>query len=510
MAAGQYGVADLRSDRPMPCLLVPNDEAAAALTRMAAQRGLSWARVQVGGAGALREAFAACEPGGVLAAWLDAVTNGPALLDDIAGVTRAGSPIVLLHDGIDAVPGCVIPADRVRAALFEASGAISAGSARDLLDLAFLLAALRGLWVGHRVAILTGGGGGGVIAADLCAQSGLQVPPLSDATRAALVPLVPAIASTGNPVDLTPEMFTERFYDRFGAALDTVASDPAVDAVLLPTTFNAPRGNVVAAQVLAAFARRCPKPVLVAADPAQDMRGVFAEEGTAVLPDVSHAARALAKLMRRAAWQPQGASSAPTSPAALDLGTLETAGFFLASHPPTTPAGAVQAARRIGFPLVVSQPSQGRHAADIWDESELAEAVGRLQAQDGADALMTLRRDLPGLLTLRILATRDPTFGPVVAIGAGGLQGRILDRLAIMRAPFDAAAAAAMLSGHPVIAHARKMLGTLDLGPAAAALALLSAMAAAEVARFDLVLDPVEILPDGLRVLDATLSRSER
>jgi hypothetical protein len=499
MAAGHDGMPP-GGDRAAPGLLVATDGTGAALARLAAKRCLAWSDIRAVARDALPDAIRATAPGGGVAACCDAIADGVALLDAVEAASRAGSRIVLL-DGAATAPGGAIPAERLRRALLEAAGAVVAESHADLLDLAFLLAAFPALPARGGIAILTGGGGGGVIAADLCAAAGLVVPPLSEETRRRLQPLVPAIASTANPVDLTPEMFTERFYDRFGAAMDACADDPAVDAVLLPTTFNAPRGPLIAAQVLADFAARCPKPVLIASDPSREMLEIFTSAGTALVSDVAHAARALAKLVRRAAWRPP----APAAAGELDPDAL---GFRLGGRAEATPDGLAAAARRLGFPLVLSR--DGREAADIWDEAELAEAADRVASHGAAGSRVALRRDLPGQLTLRILATRDAAFGPAIAIGAGGVQGRIRDMLAVARAPLDADAAASLLAAHPVVAHARKMLGTLDLAPAAAALARLSAAAAAERGRFDLVLDPVEIAPDGWRVLDGSLARSDR
>ncbi len=45
------------------------------------------------------------------------------------------------------------------------------------------------------------GGGHGVVAADVLAAAGLQVPPLSESTQAALHLHLPDTASVGNPVD---------------------------------------------------------------------------------------------------------------------------------------------------------------------------------------------------------------------------------------------------------------------------------------------------------------------
>ena len=53
------------------------------------------------------------------------------------------------------------------------------------------------------------GGGSGVICTDQCGREGLAVPPLDDATRARVAPLLTPLSSAINPIDLTPAMMTQ-------------------------------------------------------------------------------------------------------------------------------------------------------------------------------------------------------------------------------------------------------------------------------------------------------------
>ena len=52
---------------------------------------------------------------------------------------------------------------------------------------------------GPRVAVLTNAGGLGILCADACEAAGLELPPPSEETRAALTPLLPREASLANP-----------------------------------------------------------------------------------------------------------------------------------------------------------------------------------------------------------------------------------------------------------------------------------------------------------------------
>ena len=72
---------------------------------------------------------------------------------------------------------------------------------------------------GSRVAILTNAGGPGILAADACEANGLQLPPLSEDTRAELRSFLPAAASVNNPVDMLASAPAEHYRRSLAALL---------------------------------------------------------------------------------------------------------------------------------------------------------------------------------------------------------------------------------------------------------------------------------------------------
>ena len=121
-------------------------------------------------------------------------------------------------------------------AMFDQAGVIAAKSLGELVETAALLAC-QPLPAGNRVAIVSNAGGAGALAADACADHGLQVVKLGAATRRALRGLLPAGAVVDGPVDTGPVVTT----DAFRACLEEVAADDRVDAVLavaVPTAFS--------------------------------------------------------------------------------------------------------------------------------------------------------------------------------------------------------------------------------------------------------------------------------
>jgi acyl-CoA synthetase (NDP forming)/RimJ/RimL family protein N-acetyltransferase len=120
--------------------------------------------------------------------------------------------------------------------MFDQAGVIAARSLGELVETATLLAC-QPLPAGNRVAIVSNAGGAGALAADACADHGLQVVKLGAATRRALRGLLPAGAVVTGPVDTSLVVTT----DAFRACVQEVAADDRVDAVLavaVPTAFS--------------------------------------------------------------------------------------------------------------------------------------------------------------------------------------------------------------------------------------------------------------------------------
>ncbi len=132
-------------------------------------------------------------------------------------------------------------------ALFDQAGVIATTSLGELVEAAALLACQPGP-AGNRIAIVANAGSAGALAADACADHGLQVVQLSAATQRALRRLLPTHAVATGPVDTSPVVTT----DTFRACVEKVAADDGVDAVLavaVPTAFSDLSAAVAAAVV---------------------------------------------------------------------------------------------------------------------------------------------------------------------------------------------------------------------------------------------------------------------
>jgi acetyltransferase len=152
-----------------------------------------------------------------------------------AGITPAGARAVSAHTG--AASGS--PA-AYRAA-FRQAGVIHVEEMSQLFGLAQAFAT-QPLPAGPGLAILTNAGGPGILAADACARTGLNLPRPGSATIGRLAEALPGFASLYNPVDILGDAGPERY--RAGASI--LLSDPQIHALLAlctPTAKSDPLGS---------------------------------------------------------------------------------------------------------------------------------------------------------------------------------------------------------------------------------------------------------------------------
>jgi acyl-CoA synthetase (NDP forming)/GNAT superfamily N-acetyltransferase len=143
------------------------------------------------------------------------------VLTVIGGRSAAGQSAAASHTAAAATPLVT------QEALFGQAGVIAARSLGELVEAAAMLAS-QPLPAGRRVAIVSNAGGAGVLAADACADHGLEVAKLGAATRRRLRGLLPDGAAVAGPVDTTAAVTA----DAFRACLEQVAADDNVDAVI--------------------------------------------------------------------------------------------------------------------------------------------------------------------------------------------------------------------------------------------------------------------------------------
>jgi len=144
-------------------------------------------------------------------------------------------PLVLVKGGARAEgqraaashTGALASDDRVFDGLCRQLGILRAPTVEEAFEWAATLAT-QPLPRGRRTVIFTSVGGWGVLAADACAEAGLEVIALPESIRAAIDERVPARWSRGNPIDLAGG----ETRDTIPEVLDLICAHPEVDAVI--------------------------------------------------------------------------------------------------------------------------------------------------------------------------------------------------------------------------------------------------------------------------------------
>ena len=167
--------------------------------------------------------------------YLESLGN-PQRFGQIARRLTASKPVIAIKSGRTVAgrqaaashTGALLEASEATVdALFDHAGIIRVETLDEQFDVAELLAR-QPLPAGSRVAIVTNAGGPAIACADACGAAGLPVGPLQEATRRALREWLPAAAAVANPVD----MLAAATGRDFRLAIETVAADPGVDAII--------------------------------------------------------------------------------------------------------------------------------------------------------------------------------------------------------------------------------------------------------------------------------------
>lgn len=438
-----------------------------------------------------------------------------------SGRSSAGAKAAFSHTG--ALAG----ADAVYDAAFRRAGVLRVDTLSELFEAAEAFSAgVRSS--GEKLAILTNGGGAGVLAVDALEGAGASLAELSADTLAALDKIAPAHWSRRNPVDILGDAHPAIY----GQAMDILMHAPEIDAVLALNCPVAVADSTEAAQaVVDAVARsgRRHKPVLTAWLGEAGMGEARARFAAARIPTYDtpeQAITAFGQLVRARRTHellveapPPGPG--PTDPAAarrivedaLRQGrsaltdpearaVLRAYGVpVVESQSAATPGGAGLAAGRIEGKAVLKILSRDiSHKSDVGGvrlglsgaaETELAARdmlgrIARLRPEAKIDGFIVEPMvERPNAEELLAGVVQDPTFGPVVMVGQGGVAVQVLADRALGLPPLNTALARDMIARTRV---SKLLAGYRDRPPAN-----VDALAAVLVALGDLAADLPEV-----------------
>jgi acetate---CoA ligase (ADP-forming) len=454
-----------------------------------------------------------------------------------SGRSAAGARAAMSHTG-----ALLAASDSTVDALFRHAGVIRAGTVGELFDVAALLAG-QPLPAGNRIGIVTNAGGPGIACADACEAAGLRVEPLPTKTRRRLARQLPAEATTTNPVD----MIASASADDYQRALEALAADPSVDAVVaifIPPLVTQALDVADAVRAASAATRAAGKPLLAVWMAQDDAALATLAGGVGGVPAYGtpeEAIRALAHAAGYARWRRTSAEPAGLSAGVdADAAAATVAQVLAEGGGWLVPDRVAELLTAYGIPqvaaTVVATPAAvGRHAAALGGPVAIkAIAPGLVHKSDagavrldiqGAAAATRATREIaaavraaghqpvgylvqpmaPHGVEMLVGVASDPDWGPVVACAAGGTAVELLGDVQSRLAPLnhdDAADMIRSLRTFPLLDGYRGA-PRADVAALEDILVRISALAAAHPEIAELDCNPVLVATSGATVVDA-------
>jgi acetate---CoA ligase (ADP-forming) len=436
-----------------------------------------------------------------------------------AGRTATGARAASSHTA--ALAGSEAAVD----ALFRQTGVLRVETLEELLDVTSLLAG-QPLPRGRNVAVLTNAGGLGILCADACEAAGLTLPPLGEATRAALAETVPVEASLANPVDMLGSATAET-YER---VLPIVLADPGIDAVIVLFVPPVVAGADEVAAAITRAAERAgarDKPVLASVISAAGTPAALLSGTVTPFAYPESAARSLGRVADRAEWLRRAPGRLPevadvdreaaravvadavdrwlTADEARSL--LRAYGVPLVAERRVESVGeALAAAEELGYPVVVKSAVPGAHKTELGAVAvDLRDADAVRAAAERIGPPLLVQPFVRAGVELLVGAVQDPVFGPLVALGPGGTLAELIGDAGFRLAPLTDVDAAELVSSGKVGRLTRGFRGAPPADQAAVVdLVLRLGLLATEVAEVaEIDLNPVIAGPDGCVAVDA-------
>ena len=462
--------------------------------------------------------FLATEEGiGAVALYLED-DGGPRFCEGLVACAEADVPVVVLKVGQSragaraaAAHSAALAGDqRVFRSLVKEAGAVWADDVHDLLELAKTIAVSRprtAAGQGEGVAVMTCSGGDSAQAADEAERIGLELPPLAPATEERLRDLLPSTATVANPLDYTAMIWGDR--EALAELVRALGEDPAIGGVLV--FYDQPYGLTGASEEswravregIIAGAARSPVPTLVSSTLPEllddESAWEFARAGVAAAAGLRTGIRCAAERCATTADPDRLRAIAALARTVGERGegrwlAEHEAKELLRTHGIAVPGGrvvsgeddAVVALEELGGDVALKLSS-----ATVQHKSELGGVALGLHSADEVraayrplaelaaahDGCVLAERMAPSGAELMI-AVRTDAIVPALVLALGGIWTELLDDVAVVPLPADAArieSALRSLRGAPLLLGGRGG-EQVDIGAAARLAADLAAL----------------------------------
>ncbi len=392
--------------------------------------------------------------------FLETVREPGAFVEGLERCAAAGKPVVCLKVGRSEAgaraalshTGALVGSGEAFSAVLRRHGAIETHSFGELVETLELLGSSRRPR-GRRIGAVSESGGECALLADHAEAAGLPYPAPSEELATRLAERFPNFIAVGNPVDAWGIANWEELYP---GTLELLATSGEFDVLQLQADLSRYRdtGNdgwiEVGIRTLARLADEHDLfPVVTSihsSDPYEHLATVARELDVPVLRNLRDALVALAHITGWRAARPLSRAT----PAAERLSgsgalsehescaILERYGVRIAPHRRAlSPAEAAEAASALGFPVVVKvdgiahKAREGGVALGIGSTEQASEAAARMGGR-----VLVARQLEPGVEAF-VGMTRDLWFGPILAVGRGGVAIEAVRSAVSIAGPLD-------------------------------------------------------------------------
>jgi len=406
---------------------------------------------------------------------------------------KARKPIVALKAGISAHgaaaaashTGSLAGASKIYKSAFNQAGIIQAEDLDNLFDRTLVLS-LQPPLKGDNILILTNGGGVGVLGTDAAEKYGIPLKFAPEDVQAELKKHMPDFGSAKNPVDLTGMAGNEWYFDTVNFSFGHKWVSGLV-VLYCETAMTDPMGIAKAIKDAVDKTGIKDKPVTVSfvgGERSEKAMRWLVENGIPAYAAPDKALNAMAalreyELIRESANNEPFTYDKVDKKSALEiinkarqdnrtaLTEIEAKEVFRAYGLPvtliklaTSEEEAVQNARQIGFPIVMKivspdilhKSDAGGVKVNIKDEQGIRSAYNEIiknakaYKADAAIHGVVIQEMAPWGTEVILGSVNDPTFGPTVMFGLGGIFVEVLKDVTFKVAPFSKHQALSMLS----------------------------------------------------------------
>jgi acetate---CoA ligase (ADP-forming) len=446
-----------------------------------------------------------------IALFAETIRHAPSFAAAARRAIAAAKPIVVLKIGLSEITarsaqahtGALVGDDRVFDGVCRQYGIVRVESIEDLLFTADVITRT-GVLRPQGIGVVSISGGACEIAADRAQVLHMPMPALSEAAVAELRTALPSFGTPNNPLDITGGAVLQP--DLFEQGLRILGKQPEFSAVAC--LFDVPVADEHATEFVLAALRHIKAGLHAASVPALMISHTVkpvTETSTRIIEEIGlpyvssglhHGMNALGNAFW---WSEQYRRLAGTSASIATIADASerpnseraTLDYLARCNVPVVPATlarnadqAVAAARAIGDRVVLKIASDdiahksdiGGVALNLEGDVAVADAFRRIMAVAPAGARIDGVLVAPmrsGGLELFVGCTRDPQWGPVIAVGLGGVWVEVLQDVALRPLPIGAAEVKRMLAelrGAKLL-HGIRGMPAVDLDAVAAVIA---------------------------------------